>query len=298
MAASPLNVEYVALQILTHLNIADSFSYSLTSHANCHFVRAHMLAVVRTVLDPFFLYCWQYDQFWAVLTATKGVLSGDLALAIMQPLAQRRPRLDVLMIYVPHGAAAAIATFFHAIGYEDIFAPAVSGSKYSWQRMRAFRRSTIVVCLESYGSSVLPLVLTAPCTAVMNAVTATKVYMFYPTLTLDGLGTVHAHWPQDYLAEYYGHQGIHLRRRDEFTPGEPCSYDCPGVMRRVRGDKNIAVVTWNGTGADASGHALETDRFAWTLGGRCTNPNCRYRFRRQRRSARSHPGRSTLVNLG
>ncbi|KAF8059265.1 hypothetical protein FPV67DRAFT_1675340 [Lyophyllum atratum] len=291
MASSPLDLEYLALEVLSHLNIAERMTYSVTCHANRDLVRVHLLAAVCTILNPFFVYCWEYEQFWQVLTSTKGVLSGDLSLAIMQPLAQHRPCPNVLMLYIPRGATDAIATFFHAIGYEDVPVPVwhfTRSAMFPWQKMRAFRRSTIVVCFESIGSSVLPLVLTGPCTAVMNAVTATRLYMFYPKFTLNGLGIVGKNWPADYVTEFYAFQGIHVRGQDEYTPGVPCSYECRGFIRRIRGDRGMAVVTWNSSGDQTNTDGLESESFAWRLGGRCTNASCPYRFQELRRSARTH----------
>jgi hypothetical protein len=200
----------------------------------------------------------------------------------MQPLSQLRPRLEVLNIFVPRGGAGTIATFVQGIGYEEQRTPFLLfklTATYQWKVMRTFKkRSTTIICYESIGPSLLPLVLTGPCTAVMNAITATRLYSFYPTLTLDGRGVGGRHWPVNYLVDLYAKHGVHVSKPNEYVAGVACSYECRRLTRRIKGDEGKVALTWNVNGVKELPDALESEGYAWRLGGRCTNPSCQYRF--------------------
>ncbi|KAF8054269.1 hypothetical protein FPV67DRAFT_1682685 [Lyophyllum atratum] len=216
MPPLPFAQQDLALELLSHLNVVDAISYSRTSRANRNIVGSHMLIAVRKFVGPFFGTVAEYAQFWDVLTSTRSVLSGDLTLAIMQPLSQPRPRLDVLNIFVPTGSTGPIAAFFEGLGYEEQRSPLLLFKLTAtclWKQMRTFKKAThSIICFESIGCSVLPLILTGPCTAVMNALTATKIYMFYPTLTFNGHGVVGSHWPVHYFTDFYVKHGIQVLR--------------------------------------------------------------------------------------
>ncbi|KAF8059260.1 hypothetical protein FPV67DRAFT_1675335 [Lyophyllum atratum] len=249
MALSPLNLDHLVLEILSHANIVDASSYSWTNQTNRNIVSSHMRKVVRRAVGSFFGNSSLYEEFWDVLTLTQGVLTGDISLAVMQPLSQAQIRLAALMIHVPRGGAATMAMFLVAVGYQERTTPGIhfgQSTMDSWKNMRAFRTSThTIVCVEATGGSVLPVVLTGPSTAVMNAITATTVYMFYPTLTLSGHAVAGLHWPVPFVADLHARHGLLGHWDERYLLGVPCSYECRGLMRRVRGDGGMALVTWN-----------------------------------------------------
>ncbi|KAF8060231.1 hypothetical protein FPV67DRAFT_1674191 [Lyophyllum atratum] len=233
-----LDIEYLNLQVINHLNILDAVSYSHTCHTNRNVVNEHLLEVVRREIGPYFSSPTEYKHFWHVLTLCKGVVSDDMSLAIMQPVSQPRLSPQQLMIFVRRGGGPVITNFIEAIGYmkEALanfhFCPPMS----PWNNTRVFTTKTRrIILVESNTSSVLPLVLSSRCTAVMNAITATRLFTFYPTLTLsDHAAVAQFHWGAEHSVDFYSRQGITLRQADEYVPGVACGYECVGSPKGAR----------------------------------------------------------------
>lgn len=114
--------------------------------------------------------------------------------------------------------------------------------------------------------------LAASGTAAMNALTGTSIYSFYGDLTMRGIsiGTPSTlAIPKEFFEErnltYYSVAG---------DMQQPCGLACPGILRRVRGSRGIAIFEWDDAGPNQP--LFEDDSLEWRIGHVCRNPLCTY----------------------
>lgn len=177
-------------------------------------------------------------------------------------------------IAVPRGRVQRVREFLISQGYSE------QKKMVGWQ----WRMSTLSYhqfCHESSGQnimlsesttySVLSVVLSARSTTSMTAITARRIWTFYPALTYERQAIAGYRIPNQAEVTKLHDRGFMF----SFTTARwerRCRSACSAVTRRVRGGRGIQSVEWN-TSEDEL-NLLTDHSFKWRLGVSCVNPWC------------------------
>lgn len=167
--------------------------------------------------------------------------------------------------------------FFGSIGYSCI----KKNIPTPWKRTTAScyvfsvpSSEKSIMITESTTQSVLMVVLDGKNTLSMNAITANRLYSFYPVFTSKGRAYSTFYLAENIHKDAAANWGIVLNNPEEVHFDSPCGLECPFIRRRVRGLRGIGLVRWNNDEGQKKSIDLEEQPIMWTIGATCSNPYC------------------------
>lgn len=138
------------------------------------------------------------------------------------------------------------------------------------------------------SDDIIPVILSAPHTAMLNVLTSTRIYCFYPALLRRGENLIissnrdrqdtNAH--NGFRAFNFGLRS-YASTEDWHFQGRQCVDQCPALWRSVKGLRGVGIMQWGGisepitqdTHAPCS-DGFEYSEFIWKLQGVCLNRSC------------------------
>ena len=130
--------------------------------------------------------------------------------------------------------------------------------------------SAPIIVVESRDSTVLPVILCAQTTAQMVAFSPRRIYCFHASLTLASTAVLGTSTKLKRLVRTHATKGVTIL--DTRTWTFPCGSACSGLFRRVRGRRDMRVVTWNDNAQEL--FALDCVEYKWSLSNPCFNVHC------------------------
>lgn len=139
---------------------------------------------------------------------------------------------------------------------------------------------TVICIVESQDHNILPVVLSSPVTTMLNIITDSNIYCFYPRLTSRGVA-IKGYLPisrdqERRLAE----RRIPVYDNTDFLNG-PCYETCTKVWRYSSSRKGVGVLHWRGWTARQEdltfwrqADEFEHVAYKWKIGYECYNRYC------------------------
>lgn len=223
-------------------------------------------------------YGLEIPLFFTALDDSHGAISASTTLVIFEPSARIEWQPHNLNIVVPWQEPHIIARFLRSIGYIQ---QGNSRIPFRWYhlvcRHMQFCKSGCpdIFISEGYDKTALPIILGTSTTAVMNAITSTTYYSFYPAMTRRREVVPNWTGAMSGDAQKYSARGYKLFN---YAPREGpymCGQGCALEARRVRGRRGIGVITW--TTRHAESYKFDQDEIVWQLGEECRYRHCQNR---------------------
>lgn len=140
--------------------------------------------------------------------------------------------------------------------------------------LRHAESGRIILLSESTTASVLKIILDGHSTASMTVLTGTTFISFYPHLTLSNRAISGFTTPSRLQIQHTADWGIALSDPTlSICHFSRCGeYDCPGILRRVRGLRGIGLLHWKSN--DRMLDDVSESEIGWRLGPFCRNYLC------------------------
>lgn len=217
--------------------------------------------------------------FFSVLNDAGGAITGSSTLKVTRPYIFRSNSAKNLNLVVPKGQSTRLLVFLVQHGYFPRMLkikPVFLGIVHSCVHFVHHSSKQSIIVAESFRESILGVILESKNSSTMNLITARNIYSFYPVFSAKNLaysGYID-HSPADESSA--AAWGIFLTSPGiwQDIPTTGCGDECPRIVRRMSTLDGIGLVCWNQNGREKV--TLTQQRFYWTLGPTCKNPNCRY----------------------
>lgn len=219
-------------------------------------------------------------NFFTALDKAHGAISGSMALAIYQPSEFMYWEPRNLNLVVPWQEVRTMGDFLRSIGYAKDSDCRIPFRWYHLVRrhLKFCKAGHLDIFLsESYDETAMPIILGTSTTAMMNALTSTTYYSFYPNMT--SRQEVVPNWP----GPIAGDKDKFKARGYKFFDYAPragtsqCGQGCTLEARRVRGRRGIGVLTWSTSHENSA--KLDEDPIVWQLGEECPYRHCQNRLK-------------------
>ncbi|KAF9472623.1 hypothetical protein BDN70DRAFT_900401 [Pholiota conissans] len=238
-------------------------------------------------------------RFFEIMQETTSFVTGALLHSILRASADtiqrcRPTQLDIVVANRGGSGMAKWERFLHGLGW-TIFREADCNGIYQDVAVRSVVRYqpgnllASIYLLESKTDDILPIILSAPYTAMMDVLSGSRIYCFYPDLLVRGENISTSRFitggrradglrPCNYGLRTYKSTALWA------DYNRMCGEHCPALLRTVKGLPGVCVMKWGGIHglldihpSDASASdGFEHQPYGWKLAGPCDNSICPY----------------------
>jgi hypothetical protein len=201
------------------------------------------------------------------------VIYASAALALILPEIEIQWRPGNLNIAVPAGRGRHLTELLSSKPFHRRTRPAFDEQREERAWTKAWNVGSVsapIIVVESRDSTVLPVILCARTTAQMVAISARRIYCFHASLTLASTAVLGSSSRLKRQVRVHAAKGMTILDTQTWT--SPCGSACSGLSRRIRGRRDMGVVTWDDEAQEL--FALDQAQYKWSLSNPCFNVHC------------------------